>query len=256
MCEPATQNLIEEVVTEKVDADELFTAFDISLAVQDRAKATGVPTERHRHMKNSIHTELQQYLDTQVYSRSLQDVGAPTQAFVYYPTGSDPSAYVPRSRSDSSPQPSQRKQLGDTGSRPTSVPSAAPAVSPAGVALAQHLGASSSSDSDDDGDQRDTSGRSPDGRGTLAVPVNVLAAAGFKPYDVAYATAVDYQGKPAISLTKQAVPGKDNLTAYTVDSYGNVRVTDSILQKSGVKQDGSTTYDFESDADAAYVVAH
>jgi hypothetical protein len=100
MCNPESRELIHEVVTQRVQGDEMFTAFEISLAVQESARERGLPVERHRDMRGTIHEEMTTLLSGGLYQRSLQNVGAPEPAYVYYPQGGDPTQYVPLSRRD------------------------------------------------------------------------------------------------------------------------------------------------------------
>lgn len=234
MCSTATSDLIREVLTEKVNRDEAFTAFDISCDVKELAKQRNLPSERHRDMRGEIHNQVEQYVQQGVYDRVLRDVGAPSQAFVYYPTnGYDPSSYTPRQRSDGKPAPSVISYA------PTAV-----AVAPAATAVAD--------DDEDDGDGL-VRGRTGDARGTVAVPSHIMRAAGFKFKDVAYVSATTQNGDPALVLAKQLVAGHSKLTCYTVDHGDNVRITEATLKTAGLD---AGSYDFEREGDKVYVKNH
>jgi len=243
MCSTAVSGLIFDIVTERVNGGEMFTAYDITLAVQDRLKKDNAfdPTQhRHRHLRNDVHREISTYLTSNVYNRTLQDVGAPTPAFVYHPPGSDPSTYTPRLQHDT-PQPATPSQVAYT-----------PPTSPVASQF-------NSLSTDDEGDAQDTTGRTPDARGTLTVPVPVLAAAGINPLETVYASPTQYNSKDAVALSKQPFVGAtgpvDPATTYTVDSHGNVRITQHTLQKCNING-GGKTYDFRADGSVVYITLH
>jgi hypothetical protein len=71
----------------------MFTAFEISLALKDQ----GV-RERHRNLKSTIHDVLARVAGGN-YSRTLMDVGAPSQAWVYHKLRDNPYLYEPLDRS-------------------------------------------------------------------------------------------------------------------------------------------------------------
>ena len=222
MCSPACENLIREVVREFVDGDRLFTAFDVSKETQCRLKAAGEPFERHRHMKNIIHRETEEFTTSGEYGRQLHDVGASTQAFLYFPPSADPNSYVPQDR-------------------PTT---------PVQVATTAVDDDDDDNDDNDEGDEQDT-GRATDGRGTLCVPNHVLRAAGFNPQEVAYVEVDKVDGKPALILSKRST---NHVAAYTVDYCDNVRITKGTLTAAGLCS--TTGYDFYRDGSDVIVQIH
>jgi hypothetical protein len=242
MCEPQTLDTIREVVTEYVDSDRMFTVFDISLEVKQRARAKGDVVERHRHMKNTIHMEVDQYLQNSLYERQLLDVGAPSKAFVYYPEGKDPATYEPKKRLDA-PQA--------TAQAPGAVSPAPPVAPPLPQSAPTGTQTLDDDEDEDEGDAKD-SGHKADGRGTLAVPCYLVRAAKFNPQEKAYIYAEDRNGDKVVVVSKQK-PGVSPVTAYTVDKYHNVRITKGQLVAGGV---GASTYDFELDGDDVIVKAH
>jgi hypothetical protein len=234
MCDQATLDVISEVVDERTNNKEMFTAYDISKSVQDVFSGQNDLDlkNRHRHslIKNDVHRALSQVVSSDDYRKVLTDVGASVQAFVYYPVGSDPSQYQAQQRPAAPPQPAQ------SGTTPYVPPT--PTVADNGK-----------------DDTKDDSGRAPDNRGTLAVPVHILAAVGFTPLETAYATPTKRSGKNALALSQRPIPGESPATTYTVDSYGNVRVTQAVLAKAGIGTSG-VSYDFETENDVAYVLEH
>jgi hypothetical protein len=242
MCEPATQDTIREVVTEYVDGDRMFTVFDISLEVKNRARAKNDQVERHRHMKNTIHMEIDQYLQNGLYERQLLDVGAPSKAFVYYPEGKDPSTYEPKKRHDA-PQAAAPT--------PGTVSPAPPVASPLPQSASTGTSTLDDDEDEDEGDEKD-SGHKADARGTLAVPCYLVRAAKFDPQEKAYIYAEDRNGDKVVVVSKQK-PGVSPVTNYTVDKYHNVRITKGQLVAGGV---GVGTYDFELDGGDILVKTH
>jgi hypothetical protein len=85
---------ITEVVTEWVGEGKMFTAFEVSLAVKER----GV-RERHRNLREDVHAVIFRVGGPGGYTRTLMDVGAPEQAWVYHPLRANPYTYRPLDRS-------------------------------------------------------------------------------------------------------------------------------------------------------------
>lgn len=77
-----------------MDAERMFTAFEISRAV--KAKGIGL---RHREMKETIHRAIAAKR-SRTYSRTLTDVGAPEQAWLYHPLTKNPHQFTPLQRND------------------------------------------------------------------------------------------------------------------------------------------------------------
>lgn len=220
-----TIDTIREVVQEFTDQNKMFTAYDVSVATRVRATAKGLPFVRHNDMKEEIHKAMDQFLMCDAYDKSLQDVGAPTKAFVYFPKdGTDPANYVPQLRS---------------GPTPTS---AAPVVTPAAATPA-------AANDSDDGD-----GRKPDARGTVCIPNYLLRTAGFQPSDQAAVWSEKDGSDDVLCIGKVLPTGKNALASYTVDYHGNVRVTKSVLDSAGFG--GVQAFDFEGDASVVKVRAH
>lgn len=237
MCSSATLDLIREVVDDKINKEEAFTAFDISCDVKELAKQRDLPTERHQDMKDEIHNSISQFVSQDLYCRTLCDVGAPTKAFVYYPAnGYDPANYTPRPRNDGK-QASVKQQAA------VAVTSTTPPVAP--VAQNQSSGWWNAPSDDDDGDEKATD-RTPDARGTVCIPNHITRAAGLKAKDLAYASKAPAQ----LVLSKTVAPGLTKLTSYTVDLYENIRITQSTLQACGL---AGPKYDFVREGDKIYV---
>ena len=90
----ATQSRIDEIVAQWVREGKMFTAFEVSLEVKKRGGQ-----ERHRNMREYVHeTIFRLGIERGDYSRTLMDVGAPEQAWVYHTIASNPYDYVPLDR--------------------------------------------------------------------------------------------------------------------------------------------------------------
>ncbi len=234
MLNTSTQNLIAEVVGEKVDNDDMFTAFEVSLLVQQRARARGEATERHGEMKVTIHEEMDRYVQTGVFQRKLQDVGAPTTAYVYYPDGEDPANYQPMGRRGANPAPTPSTSTSPAVGAATAVKNLVPKTSTDCASLGRHT----------------------DNRGTLTVPAILMLAANFRPHDKVVCYADDTDGGTSVAvISHQTPPHVDALTEYTVDKDCNVRITATQLDDAGIGGDG-VAYDFEGKNDSVVVRIH
>ena len=91
---------IDGVVRNWLEEGKMFTAFEISLA----AKELGVD-ERHRNMKHYVHEAIAREASDLTWTRTLLDVGAPVQAWVYHGLRDNPFTYVPLDRRDAVPNP-------------------------------------------------------------------------------------------------------------------------------------------------------
>lgn len=247
MCTVEAESIITDVVTELVNDDALFTAFDVTKKVQALLNEKKLPNERHRDLKRRIHEEVAPYVSQGLYDQQLTDVGAPTKAFLYLPSGADPNAYTPQPRTDGQEQQSP----------PTPQPAASPAPQPVAASAANtttpQSGPSISLVDADDGDEVDKAGRETDKRGSLTIPCFLLKAAGFATGDIAYVTTLQWGESFAVS--KRPVAGKAPLgTTYTVNSNVNVRVTASSLTACGLSP--QSTFDFERQDDQVIVTRH
>lgn len=225
MCSPQAENFINDVVSEKTAAGELFTAYDVSKVVQSRLSNAGLSFERHNDLKSTIHNAVAAYPG---YEKRLQNVGAATDAFVYFPFGSDPSGYVPQ----------QRSVANKVGSN-------------VGNSTPNHASSVAVADTDD-GDGLDT-GRSTDARGSLTVPAYLLKAAGFNSGEIAYVIPTTRNGVQSLVLSKRNQNGSLS-TTYTVNLHTNVRITESVLKEAGFAADQQ--FDFERDHEQIVVTVH
>lgn len=235
MCDSATLSVIEDVVNNKTSNNELFTAFDVTLAVQKRLKqqqAFDQNQHRHRHIKDDVHQIVDSYVNNGAYARNLQNVGAPSDAYVYYPVGGDPSSYVPLSRNDT--------PVTATSSNPFVIP-VTPVALPAPVLV---------------GNTQDVipdsiDGRTADARGTLCVPNVYIKHIGLHQYETAIVCVDEINGKACLVVSKDVPQGKTNSAVYTVDEYCNVRVNKSVLDYAGLAS--AASYKFIADSSNVYI---
>jgi hypothetical protein len=194
--------LIEDVVSEWVAEGRMFTAFEVSLALKER----GV-RERHRHLREDVHQIICRAGATADYTRTLRDVGAPEQAWVYHRAGDNPFAYQPLDRSDFD----------------AAVPYVVPGIRNA-VRLSANLPRPHAVPPGAFGT---------DQRGRVCIPVTLLARLGVGP-----GQRVDVLCDPAnaqVLVTRPAAnPGADADTSYTVEPDGNVRISQGTLLKAGI----------------------
>jgi len=213
--EPAVEGILSEVITSFMNEGRMFTAFEVSLAAKER----GVE-ERHRNMRERVHELIHEIGGPGgAYSRTLMDVGAPEQAWVYHPMTANPYLYEPLLRHD---QPKR--------TRTDPVPRAPrnPLAIRRGVANPYAI---------------------PDGafgtdqRGRLTVPVSMLVQMGVGPGQRVDVTCD--AGNEQLLLHKSAVgTTTDNPdTTYTAERDGNVRITQRTLERAGL--DGVQTYRIE-----------
>lgn len=91
MCDSTTMSHIQDVVTEFVEDQRMFTAYDVTIKVREIVGPT--VNVKHNEIKNDIHKEMADHLDND-WNKSLEDVGN-GKAFVYYHFMSDSSEYEP-----------------------------------------------------------------------------------------------------------------------------------------------------------------
>jgi hypothetical protein len=229
MCDFATLQEIETVVLEKCQNAELFTAFDVTKAVRAKVgRSVNVP---HNDVKQEVHNLFASGQMGSDYTRTLGNLplasGIP-QPWVYHPTTADPSSYG-----------SGIPQLCNAPAVPTLTPPV--------------LKAADTNGSDDGVNQTSDGYYKVDGRETLCVPKSLLEAVGLKAGDEAHVSADALAGHLVVtkSLPDQTV--LTPLSSYTVDKYGNVRITQHTLVKGGV---GGKLYEIDGDSSKVVVRKH
>src|SRR5262245_16464278 len=148
------QDKINEIVTEWIGAGKMFTAFEVSLEAKKRGAE-----ERHRNMREYEHeTIFRLGIERGDYTRTLMDVGAPEQAWVYHTLGGNPYDYVPLDRSDFVQAPAHARPRGVRNPVRLTPGLASPFAIPAGA-------------------------YGTDQRGRVCIPVSLLSALGVGPGD-------------------------------------------------------------------------
>lgn len=220
-----TRAKITEVVTDWVDEGRMFSAFEVSLAVKEQ----GV-RERHRDMRDQVHEVIFRVGGPRGYSRTLMDVGAPEQAWVYHPRTASPYRYRPLPRGAGHPAPADDPVFVAPplrSPRPLAWASPAQAVVPPGA-----FGT--------------------DQRGRLCLPVTFTQALGVGPGD-RVRVRCDLAGE-RITVTPLAA-GEEPLfdATYTAEPDGNVRLTQATLDRAGLG--GLQCYHIEGDGREVTVTA-
>jgi bifunctional DNA-binding transcriptional regulator/antitoxin component of YhaV-PrlF toxin-antitoxin module len=227
MCDFATLQEIETVVLEKCQNAELFTAFDVTKAV--RAKVGRSVSVPHNDVKQEVHNLFASGQMGSDYTRTLGNLplasGIP-QPWVYHPTTVPASNY---------------------GSGIPQLSAPAPAVSTPVAAVVSTNG------SDDGVNQTSDGYFKVDGRETLCVPKSLLEAVGLHPGDEAHVAADALAGHVVVCKTPPDQTVLTPLSTYTVDKYGNVRITQHTLVKGGC---GGKLYEIDGDASKVVVRKH
>ncbi len=186
--DPILVATIQQATLDKVAANEMFTAFDVSRTVQTLGHR-----ERHNNMKHVVH-ELFESGGISTYDRTLVTVepGKP-EAWVYHPAGTDPNQYKPVFQ----PLPSTLTPAGfygnsgaPTPTKPTlsSVSFAPPQGGPKGI----------------------------DQRGALLVPAKLVQQIGGKPGDQLDVV----KENDTLVISTDGVAGRK----YTVNGSSNIRM--------------------------------
>lgn len=206
------QEQINEVVAEWIREGKMFTAFEVSLEVKRR----GVH-ERHRNMREHTHEAIFHLgIQRGDYSRTLMDVGAPEQAWVYHTIASNPYEYVPLDRTDMEVVPAHARPRGVRNPVRLSAMSSPFAIPPGAYGTDQ--------------------------RGRLCIPVNLLNAIGAGPGERVNVLC-DPANEQALLTKASAADAGNPDTSYAVEGDGNVRMTQGTLEKAGL--DGLQCYKIE-----------
>lgn len=216
----STLQLVEQIVLEKAQAGEMFTAYDVTRAVRQKVgRSVNVP---HNDVKQEVHTMFANQQIGTDYTRSLGNLaGLQTQPWIYHRTTDDPANYM-------------------------GVPTGGPATVPPVV----QTPTATPTDGPDDGVNQTPDGTyKVDARGTLCVPKSLLEAADLNPGDEAHVSADPLAG--CLVVTKSPPDGTlTDLSSYTVDKYGNVRITQYTLGNGGI---AGQEFAIDGDSNRVYV---
>lgn len=223
MCNANVLNVIVDEISNRVNGNEMFTHYDITLAVRNQFSNDKI---YHKDIKHDIQIECERFLGFGAYDRVLRDMGNGQKAFVYYPQGSDPSGYVPN------------HQPVSAASSSSSVTVVSPPQQQTQTSTQIMI--------------KVATGRVPDARGSITVPSKLLEAAGFGVGDIVL---ISYTRTPVqeILVAKDVPNGYNRLTTYKVDKNNNVRITKYQLLAAGM---GSGSYEFERNGNEIVVRPH
>lgn len=272
MCDSATQLKIDSVIDELTKDNIMFTAMDAVRSLwanMGNSEDDQWPRGFYADHKNDIHTAMFPKIQNGVYMRELRNVGAPTMAYVYYPTGDDPSNY----------KPLPRKDAAGAASAPSGVASMAiQAIAPVTPVVIQsqitdghrvqvddawktmtnatlNLSSINASAPNDTGDASNGYRRSLTQYKRLCVPNALMRAAGFQVGDSAHLE-VDTLAEVRLVKNSQARLATAvhaawrPVATYIVDEDCNARIVGGALAKAGL----DVTKDFTFKGDATKVV--
>lgn len=209
MCSPKIMRMIEDIIEMKMIAEDMFTAFDVTLDLQQR----GV-RKRHRELRNDIKRVADATTLRYQYQSSLVNLkGINARAMLYYKYGADIDSYQPTIRANQSQANGNGNGNGRSRSRgtyPMPVHQHLSSIIPAQYGFSNVK-------------------KSLDGRSRVCVPARLSSSVGFEPGDKVHFI-YDHQNN-SLLLTKNAQTNTiSNTQAYTVEKYRNVRITLSKLQ--------------------------
>lgn len=196
---------IEDSVSEFVNANTMFTAWDVTMAVRKRSQ----DRVQHYEVKREVHKMFDQG-SMFSYNRTLANLpNVSPQPWIYHPLGSDVSQY---------------------NGHPTVSGSSAPAA-PSPV---QSI--SSVDDGNDDGSDTAADGSIVykfDSTDRLCVPNKFVRQIGLKKGDVVAMLCSNHPSNE-VEVFKFDLNKHGTCNTYTVDSYDNVRISRAALQQLGI----------------------
>ena len=223
MC--AYVNEITDVVNDFVNADMMFTAFDVTMALRKKTRQH----VQHYEVKREVHNMFQ---NGQMfsYNRALANLpNVDPQPWVYHPISADVSLYSGKPVSMATA---------------TAVPAVAVTATPAVAALP---GAPSSISTIDDGNDGvdvaadgtvvykfDTTDR-------LCVPNKLVRQLGLKDSDP---VTVSSNAKNEVTVSAALPAGATHIADYHVDRYDNVRIGRATFTKAGIS---AVAFEIEGD---------
>lgn len=254
----SVSSVAEAVVNEKAQGGELFTAHDVTMAVRSRGHKAG-----HNEVRDAVHDYFNRGGMGVAYTRSTITVPGGATPYLYHRSVDDPSQYgnirgggavsVPAPATISVPAPDSNDDGDDddgpTGyaakSSPINIPSSL-VGSVAGVAITKQTSYGASFTANKPGV---TSARQVDGRDTLSLPTSLIRNVGFKPGQQVFAVATT-QG---VELTATPPTNATVFSKYTVDSHGQIRLTQNLLGRAGI---GGKQYDVSENGSKLVVKLH
>lgn len=105
MADAATEQLVLNLVNERIQAGVMFTAYDVTQAARRRGGNV-----RHNDVRDVVHELFENGRMGATYNRSLVEVGAPTKPWLYHHFNDDPATY--RVPDPAAPLPTPQAQPG------------------------------------------------------------------------------------------------------------------------------------------------
>lgn len=232
-------SVVEDVVNEKTQAGEMFTAFDITTEIRNRSHR--VKHDEVRDLVHDYYTRGGLGID---YTRTTISVASNNQQqfvhpWLYHRLVDNPLNYqqnklpaiFKNTQANNPPVVQQQNQpitipsnlLSSNSSNSSNSPilnKKSCRANPAGLCKARNV----------------------DARGTLSVPANVLKKIGFQAGQKVYAVAVGN----GVSITPNQPAQSTVFKKYTVDCHGQVRITQALLRRAGIP---GNKYDVDSQSD-------
>ena len=211
MCTDSTKNIINSVLDTFLGQKRAFTAFEVSLEAKQRGA-----TERHRDMKDYIHTCQIMKDETEFgdYEKTLISVGQGRQAYLYHLSSYDINQYVPLHMGGATSTPSTSTTQTVSTTTPTQSSSTNNGFWVDHVHTVDH-------------------------RNRLMVPTRYMRDAGFDAGD--HVNVVRSNGSLFVTSATTAVKTGDTVSSQIVERNGDIRVALSNLVQAGL-QNGS--FDF------------
>ena len=210
------ENKIEEVIDQKMNNNEMFTAYDVSLDIQ---KNHGIK-ERHNNMKHYIHDVMNEHLDNYMpYKKSVVTINGKGSAFLYCHMNSDPNTYTP---------------VVVAVPQPTGAIASAPAQTSTAVVSSNHA--------------KKTSTVKTNSRDRLIIPKSSLESIGLVPKGIAVVYA-DPNLDAIIISSKKVTPDSSwtLLNKYIVDKSGNIMISENVMKKADITSGDSYYVDSNGD---------
>lgn len=241
--------VVEQVVNEKVQGDEMFTAHDVTLEVRSRGHRAG-----HAEIRSAVHDYYSRGGMGVAYTRSTITVPGGTP-FLYHRLVDDPSTFAnvrglntsvltsatiavpPVSSTNDSDDDDDDDDDGSGNS--IQLPSNLLGNLSVGGVAVQPASQVQSSPSRGANKPGQVNARKVDARDTLSIPSNLVRAAGFKSQQKVYAFGNASGDGLIVDSTK---PANGVVHEYTVDLHDQVRVTQKCLEDAGI---GGTNYNLE-----------
>ncbi|MEK6234173.1 MAG: hypothetical protein N2C14_05650, partial [Planctomycetales bacterium] len=166
--------------------------------------------ERHRNMKSHVHEVIAE-LGGDDYSRTLMDVGAPAQAWVYHPLTSNPYRYRPLDRSDHDDPVEQ-----DEDALPSGLRNPVPLADQSATLASAEDGAYGT-----------------DSQGRLVIGSEMISQLGLVAGDAADLV-LDDSNEEARIMRPSVIRGEAPDETCPVDDDGKIRLTQAVLDKAGL----------------------